>query len=84
MVWLQAKQFHCPPSELMGVTDQPTAFYFNRAVFTFGQALEAELEKAGASRGKSKKTDSQIAMARQMVMNRWLGTQKFADPAKRG
>ena len=29
-------------------------------------------------------SDQQIAMAKQMVLNRWLGTQKFAEPAKRG
>lgn len=62
------------------------AFYFDRAVYTFGSALEAELEQAGQSRGKSKKTETQIAMGRQQVLTRWLGTGagKFADPAKRG
>jgi len=60
------------------------AFYFDRAVFTFGSALEAELEKAGHSRGKSKKSDAQIAMARQQVMAKWLGTKRFADPVPRG
>jgi hypothetical protein len=82
--WLQSQQFRCRPSEILGVTEQPAAFYFDRAVFTFGSALESELEKAGQSKGKSKKTDSQIAMARQQIMARWLGTQRFADPAKRG
>jgi len=50
-------------------------------VFTFGGALEAALEKASeGGRGKTKKTSTQIAMARQQVMARWLGTQRFADP----
>ena len=84
MVWLQAKQFSCRPSEILGVDDQPMAFYFDRAVFTFGQALETELDKAGESRGKTKKTAGQVALARQQVIARWLGAQKFADPANRG
>jgi hypothetical protein len=69
----------------MGVTDQPTAYYLDRAIYTFGSALEADLEKAGSSGGgKHKRSEQQIAMAKQMVLNRWLGTQKFAEPAKRG
>lgn len=66
------------------MTEQPTAYYLDRAVYTFGSALEAELERTGQTRGKSKMTESQIAMAKQQVLARWLGTQKFADPAKRG
>jgi hypothetical protein len=65
------------------VTDQPRAFYLDRAVFTFGTALEAELEKAGQTKGKTKRTDAQIAMARNRVLATWLGTQRFADPARR-
>lgn len=85
VTYRQSKAFSCKPSEILGVTSQPTAFYFDRAIYTFGTALEAEMEKAGASGGgKNKKSDQQIAMAKQMVLNRWLGTQKFADPAKRG
>lgn len=81
VTWLQAKKFSCKPSELLGIESQPQAFYFNRAVFTFGTALEAELERAGQTRGKKKKNEQQIAMARQRVMTRWgIVEQKFADP----
>lgn len=58
------------------------AFYFDRAIYTFGSALEAAIEKAGSGRGK--RSESQIAMARQQVQARWLGAQKFADPVPRG
>lgn len=58
------------------------AFYLDRAVFLFGSALEAELERAEYSGGgKRKKSQSQINMAKQQVLARWLGTQRFADPA---
>lgn len=67
----------------MGIEEQPLAYYFDRAIFTFGRALEAELERVGQSKGRHKKTASQIAMARQQVLARWLGTQRFADPTAR-
>jgi hypothetical protein len=69
----------------MGVTDQPAAFYLDRAVFTFGSALEAELDQVSQTKGKKKQSEGQIALARQQVMARWLGTKRrFADPVKRG
>lgn len=67
----------------MGVTFQPTAYYLDRAIYTFGSALEAELERAGQSSGRNKNSEQQIAMARSMVLARWLGTQRYADPKKR-
>lgn len=87
-MWLtyrQAKAFSCKPSDLMGVTDQPTAYYLDRAVFTFGSALEAELEKAGQQgKGRNKKSESQIAMAKSRILAKWIGMQGFAEPTKRG
>jgi hypothetical protein len=70
----------------MGVKDPLFAFYFDRAVFTFGTALEADLERAGQSRGKTKLSDTQVASARRRVMEQWLGIKtKYADPmAMRG
>lgn len=69
-----------------GTQGEPTAFYFDRAVFTFGSALEDALEKASADRGKKKKSAAQVSKARQRVMSQWLGVeQKYADPvAARG
>lgn len=83
-VWQQSKTYKTKPSELMHIEDEVTAYYLDRAVFTFGTALEAELDKAGQTKGKQKKSQTQVQMAKQMVLNRWLsdpGEQKFADPA---
>lgn len=80
MLWQQSKAYRSRPSEILGITEQPTAYYLDRAVFVFGRSLEAALEEAGQSRGKQKKTQSQIAMARARVLATWLGTQRFADP----
>jgi hypothetical protein len=71
----------------MHIGDEVTAYYLDRAVYTFGTALDNELERAGQSKGGAKgkgKSQAAIQMAKQMVLNRWLGAgeqQKFADPA---
>lgn len=59
--------------------DEPlAAYYLDRAVMAFGSRLELELEKSE----QGKKSDTQRAMARGMVLNRWLGVTAFADPRK--
>jgi hypothetical protein len=83
MAWQQSKAFHCRPSELLHIEDELTAYYFDRAIFTFGKAVEAELERVSQQgKGKSKRTQAQINMARQQVLNRWVGgPRQFRDPA---
>lgn len=73
------KTYRCLPSQYLGIVEQPTAYFLDRAVSTFGTRLEAELEKV--STGK-KKSEMQIKMARTMVLNRWLGLSGFADPSQ--
>lgn len=78
-----AEKFQCRPSELLGLQgDAVTAFYVDRALYRFGTAIDAEMEKA-AEKGK---TDQSRAMKQQMVLNRWLraeGGGRFKDPAAR-
>lgn len=62
----------------MGVTEQPAAYFLDRAVITFGTRLENDMAKAESG----KKSEIQKTMARNMVMNRWLGVSAFADPGK--
>lgn len=69
----------------MGIEEQPLAYYFNRAVFTFGKALEGELDRVSqqTGKGKQRKSQQQINMARTQVLRRWLGggeAQRFRDP----
>jgi len=68
------KAMRCRPSELMGFDEYPMAFYFDRAVFYFGTHVENEMEKAGSGKGKS---ETQRQMARNMVMQRYLGVGQF-------
>jgi hypothetical protein len=82
-VWEQGKAYSTRPSQLMGLGKGPAAFYFDRAVTVFGQALEADLKATADSR----KTESAKNMAVSMRMNTWIGgAQQFRDPAsvKRG
>jgi hypothetical protein len=46
-------------------------FYFDRAVWTFGTAVENDLEKAGEKAKKPKAAEQ----ARLKVLVRWLGTE---------
>jgi hypothetical protein len=56
------------PSELTSITDPLTAFYFDRAVATFGTEVEAAMDEAadGAKNKKESQRRRQMALARYM------------------
>lgn len=72
-----SKTYRCRPSELYGIEGQPEAFYFDRAVGTFGVHLEAKLAEV---ENHGKKSKAQKAMARSMILRRYLGSGEFAQP----
>lgn len=72
---MQAKAFKVTPASLLGIDDDLTAFYFNRAVWVFGTTLEDEIEKARQSRKGARRQE----MAVSMVLHRWLGVSRFAN-----
>lgn len=72
----QAQTYRCKPSDLYGITGQPEAFYFDRAVYTFGASLDAALDKI---RNDSKRSAGQKTMALNMCLNKWLGIKRFAS-----
>jgi hypothetical protein len=77
-----AQTYHCRPSDLVGPLHPLTAFYLDRAIFAFGQEIEADLEAAG----KKAKNEKGASVKQQMVLNRWLRTEgggRFKDPAAR-
>jgi hypothetical protein len=58
-----------------------TAWCFNRAVYLFGSALDAELAEAE----QGAKSKAQAAGRRQRVLSKWLGgKQQFKDPVAAG
>lgn len=77
-----AKMWRTPPSQLVGIQNDLTAYYFNRAIMLFGSTMEDELKQAG----KKAKTDRGAQMKAQMVYNRWMTMPgdslvgKFRDP----
>lgn len=71
-----ARQFNSRPSELLALEDPLAAYYFDRAVFTWGTRVEQEIEAA-----QSAKTEQGKAMKLAIVQSRWLGVNRFASPA---
>jgi len=79
--WRLAKAYGTTPSDLYGITDEVTAWCFNRAVYLFGGELEAELKNAA----KGAKSDTQANGRRQRVLAKYLGgKQQFKDPVAAG
>lgn len=63
---------------MYGVRDELAAWCFDRAIYLFGNSLDADLARAehGAKNVK------QANLKRQQVMHAWLGTPvRFRDPA---
>jgi hypothetical protein len=74
-MWQMAQAYRTRPSQLLAVEHETTAYFLDRAVFLFGRSLDNELETAG--KGKSQKRQ---AMARSMVLHRWLDRGGFNTP----
>lgn len=85
----QTKHYGCRASELLLIDHPVAAYFFDRAVYTFGSTLAAELESI---KGKDEK---EIEGKRLRVIERWLpkavdatgkpapAKARFADPASR-
>lgn len=71
------KQLRTRPSEIYGIEDELTAWSFDRAVQTFGQALENQLQKV-SEKSKNKTSGQRKA---QQELDKWLSSADIA-PAK--
>lgn len=67
-MWLLARTWSTRPSEMMNISDPLTAFYFDRAVTTFGKEVEAAMDEAaeGAKSGKDARRRRQLALTKFM------------------
>lgn len=66
---------------MLGFRDEVEAYYLDRAVTVFGQAVEADLEEASMNAKDTRKA----TQARQRVMERWLDQKPtFRDPMAGG
>lgn len=67
------------PSDLLGVTDAFMAYSIDNAVFTFGTALQNELDNV---EGKNK---NELKRKRERILQQWLELeQKFREPGMVG
>lgn len=85
-MWTLAKTWKTRPSELTAISDPLTAFYFDRAVATFGTEVEAAMDQAadGAKNKKDSQRRRQMALARYMKDEHGRPTPgTFRDPAAR-
>lgn len=62
------------------------ALCFDRAVWTFGTAIESDMDEVEnqMSRGKSKLKPERIAHARQQVLDNYLNVGKAREEAQKG
>lgn len=85
--WTLAKQLRSKPSEIYNVRDELAAFCFDRAVTTFGLAVENDIHE-GTQDAKDQADGTRKAS---MILDRWLrepgrelDSKKFRDPFQKG
>lgn len=73
--YLLSKSLRTRPSDVYGIRGEFRRYCFDKAVVTFGTALEAALEEVEA------KTDKARALKRARVLDRWLDRElKYRNP----
>lgn len=78
------RSHHRPPSDIYGIKPKLTAYCFDRAVYTFGTALEARLRTVAETQ-KTQKAAERKAL---MELQKWLSSAdtetkpagRFRDP----
>lgn len=86
--WLASRSLRIRPSDYLGIEWSVTRYYMDKAVWTLGSLIDADLAEAEDS-GGSKITASQIRVKKQAVLDKWLIINKdsssvkgrFKDPA---
>ena len=78
-----AKQLGVRPSDLYEIDEEVAAWSFDRAVLTFGNALESKLQTIARNAKKQKEAERKI----QRELDKWLASadvkemkKRFADP----
>ena len=83
-----ANQWHVRPSAFLALDNTVEAYYFDKAILTFGTAFDADMEQASKSMGKKPDSPEMTKLKRQRRLDQWLndGVDKpkgsgFRDPA---
>ncbi len=79
-----AKQLRVRPSELFGIDEEVAAWSFDRAVLTFGNALESKLQIVARNSKRQKEAERKV----ERELQKWLSSaddksstaRRFADP----
>jgi len=79
-----ATKFQCRPSDLYAMQDEVLALYFDRAVYTFGVSVEADIHQVA----ETAKNDKQAKASAVRVLHKWLDQDKkmkgrYKDPGAR-
>jgi hypothetical protein len=83
-----SQKMRCRPSDLLGIEKATTAYYFDRAIWTFGQSVQSEMDEAERKGSKNPKS---VPSRQRMILNQWVPPApgasivgRFKDPANRG
>lgn len=81
--WQMSQSLRKSPSELLGITHPIHSYYFNKAVWRFGTAIESDLNQVA----EKTKTAAATKAKQAMVMAKWMGAGKktkglYRDPAR--
>jgi hypothetical protein len=79
-----AKQLRIRPSDLYGIDEEVAAWSFDRAVLTFGNALESKLQIIARASKRQKEAERKV----ERELQKWLSSaddknkvrKRFADP----
>lgn len=86
-----AKTFRTRPSDFLQVDHPVQAFYFDRAVFNFGTAFDADMDEQEQHKGKRPPKPEAVKLKKQRRLRKWLEDdegekppQRFRDPVVDG
>lgn len=81
-MWKMAQEWRRRPSEFLDIQDPLVAYYFDRAIYVFGTAVENDMEEQRGKAKDSKKGDQ----AAQRAFNKWINPapERFRDPLAPG
>jgi hypothetical protein len=76
-----AEAMKCRPSQLLGVRDPLTAFYTDRATWTFAMTIQSDMDEA-EKRLPNNAKDAAHVRARQKVLDQYMGIEAADQPGR--
>lgn len=85
-----AKTFKTRPSEFLVIDHPVQAFYFDRAIFSFGTSFDNDMEEQEQYKGKKPPKPEAVKLKKRRRLRKWLedddgsASTQFRDPAVGG